>query len=118
MAKIEWVERRLVEWSEWVRSGGASDRGTGYPVKNCLHADWGAPSVAVRGLPKIVPKGLGAATHAQVAQLSVTLQQTLVLHYLEQRTARLIAQSLGCAASTVDARLWRAHALLAGSMRR
>lgn len=113
MARIEWVEARLREWAEWVRSQGQSDKGTGYPTRNCLDPDWGRPGRGAVPTFKVVIQGRGSVTHFHLQALSVTLQQTLVLVYLENLAVVEVAKRMGTSASTVDQRLWRMHAALA-----
>lgn len=117
MARIDWVEARLLEWAEWIRSHGQSDYGTGFPVRNCLDPDWGAPSTGQRIGFKIVMRGKGAATHQALRDLSITVQQTIVLHYVENMPTIQVARRLKCACSTVDQRIWKAHSELARVLR-
>ena len=117
MARIEWVEARLREWGEWVRSEGQSDRASGYPKKCVLHPDWGAP--AKGSIPVFQAKytGRGALTHFHIASLSGTLQETLLRHYAGNQAVAVIATEMRKARATVDQRIWKAHAVLAHVLR-
>ena len=113
MARIEWVEARLLEWGEWVRSEGRSDKGAGYPTRSCLDVDWGRPGQGAMPSFKVLPQGRGAASNFHIATLSETLQWTLLLVYGFNWSAAEVAKGMATSAATVDRRIWRAHAALA-----
>lgn len=116
MAKIEWVDARLVEWGAWWRAGGRVD--CGYPVRNILHPDWGRPGQGAMPSLKIVHQGRGAETHECLRGASVKVQAMLVLVYGRCLSVQATAQTLGVAAPTVQSRMWSAHAALARVLRR
>lgn len=117
MARIEWVEARLREWGEWVRSEGQSDRAAGYPKKCVLHPDWGAPAKGSAPTFRVEQAGRGALTHFHITSLSGTLQETLLRHYAGNQAVSAIAAELRKTPATVDQRIWRAHAVLAHLLR-
>lgn len=113
MARIDWVESRLREWGEWVRSEGRSDKGAGYPKRSVLHPDWGAPGKGSAPTFKVEQPGRGATTHFHIGALSQSLQEALLRHYAANESVASIAAELGKAPATIDQRIWRAHAVLA-----
>lgn len=104
------IERRLQEWAHWL-SGG---RSAGYPVTNVLHQSWLPPSPGQ--LPTMQTGGRNTsrerALHAAILALSMRLQNTLAVVYVYRLTATEQAMRLGCAASTVRARVLEAKRLL------
>lgn len=104
------IERRLQEWAHWI-GGGTS---VGYPVTNVLHQSWLPPSPGQ--LPTMQTGGRSSsrerALHAAILVLSVRLQNTLAVVYVYRLTAAEQAMRLGCAVSTVRARVQEAKRLL------
>ncbi|QOR55224.1 MAG: hypothetical protein SHS37scaffold296_41 [Burkholderiales phage 68_11] len=113
MARIEWVEVRLREWGEWVRSEGRSDKSTGYPARNCLHPDWGRPGQGAAPSFNVQRIGRGSETHFHLHGLSETLQWTLLLVYGYDWSVSAVSKAMATSPATVDQRIWRAHAALA-----
>jgi len=104
------LEARLQEWARWL-AGGVS---VGYPVTNVLHESWMPP--APGQLPTLHTGGRSTrrerAMHEAIRALSMRLQNTLVVAYVYRLTASEQAMRLGCAESTVRARVGEAKRLL------
>lgn len=110
---LDAVERRLLEWSAWLKGGKT---GGGYPVTNVLHESWLPP--APGQMPTMQHGGHSTARerelHGLVKLLSVRLQNTLVVVYLMRASPAEQAERLGCQPVTVRSRvgeskreLWR-----------
>jgi len=115
MARIDWVDRRLREWAQWIKEGD----GSGYSAMSPLHQDWSIPTPGTTPTLKCVPSGRGHATHrallhaVETKALSERLANTLVLHYCMNLAVAEQAARLGCQAATIDQRIRAAHAHLA-----
>lgn len=109
MARIDWVERRLLEWAAWLTVGD----GSGYPVMSPLHREWSPPGPGITPTLKSVAPRAARDTHAAVRQLSERQQATLLLHYVLRPSVAEQAARLGCRPDTVHARVEAAHAALA-----
>jgi DNA-directed RNA polymerase specialized sigma24 family protein len=107
MAMIDWVDRRLHNWARWARGGNAG--GLGYATVNLMAVSSGASSGAV------IPTNACEAseTHDEVMKLPSELRATLEMYYMVSEGRAQLAVRLCCAVATVDARLTRAHRLLA-----
>ncbi len=100
------TDRRLHEWAAWLRGG---TRGEGYPSVSVLHESWMPPPPGrMPNMRTSTGKGQDARhreTHLAVTLLSVRLANTVVVHYVLREPAARAAEILGCAQSTVWARL-------------
>lgn len=113
MARIDWIEERLLRWAQAVTVGD----GSGYPVMSVLHEDWMPPSPGVTPSMKVsVGRNDAASTHRAIGRLSQRLQTTLVVHYVLRLRLVDQAERLGCAVDTVHGRIDSAHAQLASIM--
>lgn len=109
MARDAVIEARLQRWAESVTVGN----GSGFPVTNVLHHSWSPPSPGVTPTMKVSTVHSDArATGAAVNRLKPKLQAVVKRHYLNRWPLAAIAAGLGCAESTVVARLDAAHQAL------
>ena len=92
MARVEEVERRLIEWGEWKRT-------------ECANA---APAITA----ELSPVGV-RRTDGIVAALSEPLQATLFAFYAMRGPIGCHVKQLGCPETTVMRRIGRAHLLIA-----
>jgi DNA-directed RNA polymerase specialized sigma24 family protein len=107
MARIEDIERRLLNWARWKCGPGVG--GLGFSAVNLLGQEY---STRVR--EAVIPTSDCEAeeTDRAVKTLPQELQQALVVVYVQGGGRAQKARKLGCTEATVDARVWRAHALL------
>lgn len=112
MAQIEWVDRRLREWAQWLAVGD----GSGYASVCTLSKDWSPPTPGTTPTLKVSRSSQAVQTHRAVMGLSERLQMTLKLHYCTQLSAQERALRLECQVVTLEKRLWAAHAALAAVM--
>lgn len=105
MSRIEWVEKRLWDWAEWLRAGD----GSGYSSKCTLHPEWSPPTPGTTPTLKVAADSRVPETHRAVKRLSERLQHTLVLHYCTGLPVADQAARLACQPGTVDARIRSAH---------
>jgi DNA-directed RNA polymerase specialized sigma24 family protein len=111
MAKIDWVEQRLMRWADVVTSGAD---GSGFPAMSVLHEDWSPPSPGKTPTMKTVTGSRDVkATHAAIGLLSMRMRNTLVVHYCLRLGADEQAHRLECSIATVYSRLAMAHKHLA-----
>lgn len=108
------MERRLQEWSAWIRGGRSGD---GFPTISVLHRSWMPPAP---GRPPTMRTSRAdpaawrhRALHVALQALSVRLINTVVVHYLMRMPVAEQAAVLECDESTVHARLREARRLLA-----
>lgn len=110
-AAVDVLEARLQEWAHWLAGGFSA----GYPVTNVLHESWMPP--APGQLPTLHTGGSSTrrerAMHEAIRALSMRLQNTLVVAYVYRLAASEQALRLGCAESTVRARVVEAKRRLA-----
>lgn len=107
------VHERLLQWAWWRKS---SNLGDGYPKVNVLHRSWmpgrgstvGGQSGAARS-----DDALHRRTQAAVDALSRRLSETVRVHYLIGGPMLEQALRLGCAESTVRARVREARRQIA-----
>ena len=92
MARVEEVERRLIEWGDWKRTEFAN----------------AAPAITGDRSPIGVRR-----TDDIVASLSEPLQATLIALYAVRGTMGCHVKQLGCPETTIMRRIGRAHLLIA-----
>ena len=109
MSRIDWVEKRLWDWAEWLRAGD----GSGYSSKCTLHPEWSPPTPGTTPTMKVAADSRVPETHRAVLLLSERLQHTLVLHYCTGLPVVEQALRLACQPGTVDSRIRSAHRELA-----
>lgn len=109
MARIEWVDRRLREWAQWLMVGD----GSGYPAKNTLHPEWSPPTPGLTPTLKASAPSGAKQTDRAVGMLSCRMSDTLIVHYCMQLSVADQALKLAAQPSTVHARIDTAHGLLA-----
>jgi DNA-directed RNA polymerase specialized sigma24 family protein len=109
------IEARLQRWAQYVTVGD----GSGYATISTLHEDWTPPSPGMTPALKASTASDVRQTHRAIAQLSMRLRNTLVVHYCMRLPVEEQAQRLDCSRSTVHARVFDAHGklreILAGS---
>ncbi len=115
MARIEWVEERLLNWARWISR--KKDRGQGYPTQNVLARFWmgGRYREAEAHIP--INDVEAFATHKAIEQLPAHLRDTVHQVYLTDGSVTDDAATLGCAVSTVHARVEEAHRRLNEALR-
>lgn len=112
MAMIDWVDRRLNNWARWMSVRGGGSGGLGYASVNWT----GMASTSSADGPVIPVWSVEASeTNEQISKLPSELRRTLEVYYLETESRARISIKLCCSVSTVDARLTRAHRLLAAA---
>ena len=79
-----------------------------------IHPEWQPPSPGTTPSMKVASASDARQTHRAIARLSQRQANTLVVHYVLKLSLANQAQRLGCAESTVTARIAHAHARLAG----
>lgn len=108
MARIEAVERRLLEWAQWLKVGD----GSGYPSMSMLHEAWTPPTKGMVPTMKAAPASSARATHRAIGRLSTRLANTLVVHYVLNLSVADQAAKLECEQRTVHARVEQAQRML------
>lgn len=112
MARIDWVEARLLNWARWLASRGQGSMG--YAGVN-----WGSMASANAGrdgyVEAVIPTSDVEAsdTHAAVSRLPSELRATVEAVYLSTATTREICVRLCIAERTMHKRIERAHSMLA-----
>lgn len=112
-ATVDVMEQRLLAWVAWLKGGAAS---SGYPTKSVLHESWMPPSPGMMPTMGTAPASSDErhrAMHADILSLSVRLQNTLVVVYLDRAGVAEQVLRLECQASTVRSRVMEAKRLLA-----
>ncbi|MCU7370246.1 hypothetical protein PEC18_05020 [Paucibacter sp. O1-1] len=107
------MEQRLLAWAAWVKGGHTS---AGYPTKSVLHESWMPPTPGQTPTMRSAPSCGDVQqqqTHRDILALSVRLQNTLVVVYLDRARPDEQVYRLDCQASTVRARVVEAKRLLA-----
>lgn len=112
MARIDWVDRRLREWAQWLMVGD----GSGYSAMSPLHPEWSPPTPGTTPTLKSAAPSSARATHRLILLLSERTRATLALHYCTNLPVADQAVRLQCQATTVDMRIRSAHAQLAKLM--
>lgn len=117
MLSDDQVHARLMQWAVWRKS---SRQGDGYPRVNVLHHTWmprrGGGSAPVSGAVagnSARFDGLHKRTGEAVAALGARLAATVMQYYCVGGPMAEQALRLGCAPSTVHARVREARGLLA-----
>jgi hypothetical protein len=108
MARLEDVERRLLNWARWKHGGGSG--ALGY-----VTVQYGVDTSKAAYRQAVVPTVDCEAeeTDQAVTSLPVELRATVHEVYLGRGTAAERARLLGCSESTVKSRVWQAHRLIA-----
>lgn len=112
-ATVDAVEQRLLEWAAWM---GAGRLAQGYPTRSPLHMGWlppGPGGMPVMRVAKTARDVRERETDRCVRALSIRLQDTLVVRYLQRHPVATQADLLECQVSTVHARVAEAKRLIA-----
>lgn len=109
MARIDWIEARLLRWAEACTVGD----GSGYPMMSVLHEDWSPPGGGVIPSMKVSRATDVMETMRAIDQLSLKLHQAVVVHYCKRGAVERQCEELGCERWTLYARVEAAHAALA-----
>lgn len=96
LARVDEVERRLVEWADWRRRQTRDERGPG-----------------LSGTPEIGLLGGVLLMERIIMSMLASLRATLVEVYVERGSMAVHAEKLGCPETTVARRLGRAHLFIA-----
>lgn len=111
MARNPAVEARLQRWADWRTAGD----GSGYPSISTLHRSWQPGSPGIAPTMKVGKASDARATERAVNTLSERMAMTVKVHYLlAWLSLEEQGELLSCSASTVVARIERAHYLLQG----
>lgn len=104
MARIEDIERRLLNWARW-RHGGRSG-GLGYAA-----VSWNATPSRAAYRESVIPTSDAEAadTDTGVALLPADLRRAVERIYLDGMSVRRAAARLSCAPATVQIRVDQAH---------
>lgn len=105
MARIESIERLLLDWAAWRMVGD----GSGYPTKSVLHPEWSPPSPGQTPTLKTFKASMAPMVDRVIRRLSERQQQTLHVCYCTQMTLAERAERLQCQPATVDQRIWVIH---------
>lgn len=108
MARDVDVEGRLLRWAAYVTVGD----GSGFPAMSVIHPEWQPPSPGTTPSMKVSSFSDAKQTHRAIGRLSQRQANTLVVHYVLKLPLADQAARLGCAESTVTARIDQAHARL------
>jgi DNA-directed RNA polymerase specialized sigma24 family protein len=105
MARIDDVERRLLNWARWLLGGRSG--GLGYATVS--YGAVGADSSKFR--EAVIPTSEAEAvdTDDAVKQLANELRQVVWLHYREGQSVASLSVRICCSVATVYNRLDRAH---------
>lgn len=109
MARIDWVEARLLRWAEACTVGD----GSGYPMMSVLHPNWSPPGGGQLPVMKVSKATDVLETARAIDQLSLKLHQAVVVHYCKRGTVERQCEELGCERATLYARVDAAHVALA-----
>jgi DNA-directed RNA polymerase specialized sigma24 family protein len=109
MARDPRIEARLQRWAVMLTVGD----GSGYPMTSVLDKSWTPPTPGQSPTLKVGASSDARQTHRAIASLSLRLANTLVVHYVMRLPLSEQAERLGCAQSTIGARIDVAHRQLA-----
>jgi hypothetical protein len=112
MARIEEIERRLLNWARWRLGAGAG--GLGYASVK-MDAEAGRAGYREAVVPTVDCEA--EETDQAVMALPSELRRTVEVVYLEGGCAAAKACRLAVAEPTVKARVWQAHRKLADWLR-
>ena len=110
----EKTHERMLAWAWWRKAGPQAD---GHPSTNILHPSWMPPAKGRTPSMRTAPRGddrQQREVERAVAMLSRRLHDAIVEHYLHGGQVQAQAQRLGCAVSTLHARLQMARASVRG----
>lgn len=107
MARIEEVERRLLNWARW-RIGGQRG-GLGFAA-----VSWGMTTGGQRNREAIIPTDAAEASETDwaVRALEHELQAVVVAHYAEGLSVAALSVRSSCSTAAVYSRIDRVHRLL------
>lgn len=110
MARIDWIERRLLNWARWRLKAGSG--AGGYAQVNLAN-----PTPGIRDPYEAAPIPVlaieASETDTAIGTLPAELRSTLVEHYTGRGATSDQLRRLGIAKATLYARLERADRLLA-----
>lgn len=114
MAKIDWVEARLLRWADVVTSGRD---GSGYPSINVLSREWMPPTPGTTPTLKVAASVSDIkTTHHAIGLLSLRMRNTIVVHYCRKLPMADQMAQLECSEPTLYTRLDKAHRLLSKTL--
>ena len=109
MARIPYIEERLIRWAQGVTVGD----GNGYPAMSIIHPSWQPPTPGQTPTLKVGRSSDVKQTHVAIGALSDRTRATLVVHYILKPPLAEQALLLECQERTVHDRVERAHRELA-----
>jgi len=103
MARLEDIERRLLNWARWKHGAGSGGLGYG--------STWNMEPSGSKYREAVIPTVDCEASETDMAiqSLDERLQMTIRQVYLTGASATIDAEKLGCSAAAVKARIWDAH---------
>lgn len=112
MARIDWVEQRLLNWGRWCCSRGSGVLGyAGVDLTKLADADAGRDGYITASIP--VSDVEASDTHEVVSRLPSELRATIEEYYIGNGTLREKCTRLCVVEDTLHKRIGRAHRLLA-----
>lgn len=109
MARIEWVEYRLLNWARWKLCSGSG--GLGYASVNLTDPNVGRDGYAEAAIP--ISDVEASSTDDAISRLPGELKATVIEVYTGPGGETDHLRKLFCAKATMHARIGRAHRLLA-----
>lgn len=111
MARIPYIEERLIRWAQGVTVGD----GNGYPAMSIIHPSWQPPTPGQTPTLKVGVPSDTRQTHAAIQQLPPTLIKVVTAVYAKRMSAAEAAvhPEIACQERTVHDRVERAHRELA-----
>lgn len=109
MARIDWIERRLLNWQRWKEGVGSG--GLGYGNASVWDTTPMRSTYREATIPTLECEA--ADTDDAVQRLPSELKATVMQVYLGKGGDSDHARVLACSVATVKARIWRAHRMLA-----
>lgn len=104
MARIEEIERRLLNWARWKHGAGSGGLGYG-------GSTWNMEPSGSRYREAVIPTVdcEASVTDQAVGSLEQRLRETVQQVYLTGDSADIDARKLSISPATVKARIWEAH---------
>ena len=109
---LDRMEVHLLAWGVWLQGG---KRGDGYPTKSVLHQSWLPPTPGMVPTMRVSTTSdrVERALHAAIQQMSVRMQNTLVVVYVMRAGPVEQGVLLDCSAVAIRNRLVEAKRRLA-----
>ena len=110
MARVDWIEQQLQNWARWKCSAGLGALGfSRVDLEAAIGND--RPDEQEARIPTVDCDA--SAYDDAINRLPSELKATVYVVYLAPGGRKDHARRLACTSATIDARIWRAHRLLA-----